>query len=146
MTNHSTPVSRSAFWSGHVIGTLPVLLLAFSAAMKFARPPEVVEGFTRLGWPERLAVPLGVLELACAALYLVPRTAALGAILITGYLGGAIATHVRLGDPFVMPVLLGVLIWLGLFLRDRRVRALIPIRRPVTHPAPDAAPDALTHE
>lgn len=82
-----------------------------------------------LGWSIHLAVPLGILEIAVTLIYLYPRTAVLGAILVTGYLGGAVATHVRIGDAFWMPVLLGVLVWGGLFLRDLRLRALLPINR-----------------
>ena len=123
------PASRKALWAGRVISALPVLMLLMSAAMKFAKPAAVVEGFTKLGWPERLALGLGVLELAVTVLYVIPRTAVLGAILVTGYLGGAVATHVRVGDPFIAPVILGVLAWLGLYLRDPRLRALVPLRR-----------------
>jgi hypothetical protein len=104
-------------------------MLLFSAAMKFVKPASVVEGFAHLGYPERLALGLGILELACTVIYVIPRTAVLGAILLTGYLGGAIATHLRIGEPFFMPIILGVLVWGGLFLRDPRVRALIPLRR-----------------
>jgi hypothetical protein len=100
-----------------------------SAAMKFAKPQPVIDGFTKLGWPEKLATPLGLVELACTVLYLIPQTAVLGAILLTGYLGGAIATHVRVGDPFHTVVVFGVLVWGGLFLRDPRLRVLIPFRR-----------------
>ena len=105
-------------------------MLAMSSAMKFAKPPSVVEGFKHLGLPEDLALGLGLLELACAVVYVIPRTSVLGAILLTGYLGGATVTHLRVGDPFFMPVILGVLIWGGVFLRDPRLRALIPLRRP----------------
>jgi DoxX-like family len=122
-------VSKGALWTGRVLSALPVLLLLFSAAMKFAKPPEVIKGFVELGYPERLSVPLGVVEIACAVLYVIPQTAVLGAILLTGYLGGATATHVRVGQPFFMPIVLGVVIWLGLFLRDPRLRALIPFRK-----------------
>ena len=130
--DHTTPpttVSKRALWAGRVISTLPVLMLLMSAGMKFAKPPLVVEGFTKMGYPERLSLVLGILELACTILYVIPQTAVFGAILLTGYLGGATATHVRIGDPFFMPVLLGVLVWLGLYLRDLRLRALIPLRR-----------------
>lgn len=126
----SRPVSKKALWSGCVISALPVLMLLFSAVMKFVKPPEVVEGFTHLGLPESLALGLGILELACTVFYVIPQTAVLGAILLTGYLGGATATHLRVGDPYFMPVILGVLVWGGLFLRDARLRALIPLRRP----------------
>ncbi|MEX0777996.1 MAG: DoxX family protein [Phycisphaeraceae bacterium] len=122
-------VSKKMLWAGWIVGILPVLLLIMSATMKFVKPPEVAEGFAHLGYPEHLALGLGILELACVIVYLVPQTAVLGAILLTGYLGGATATHVRVGDPFFMPIILGVLLWLGLFMRDRRLRALIPLRR-----------------
>jgi hypothetical protein len=99
-----------------------------SAAMKFAMPADAVEGFEHLGWPRELAIALGIIELTCTVLYLIPQTAVLGAILLTGYLGGAIATHVRIEEGFVPPLILGVLVWLGLYLRDRRLRALVPLR------------------
>ena len=127
----TAPVSKAALWGGRVMSALPVLMLLFSASGKFLKPPEVVEGFARLGYPESLALGLGILELACTAVYLIPRTSVLGAILLTGYLGGATATHVRVGDPFsmfIIPVILGVLVWGGLYLRDPRLRALIPLR------------------
>lgn len=117
------------FWTGSILSALPVLLLVFSAVMKFLKPAAVLEGFTHLGIPERLALPLGILELACTIIYLVPGSSVLGAILLTGYLGGATLAQLRAGEPFVMPVLIGVLLWGGLFLREPRLRALIPIRR-----------------
>ena len=96
--------------------------------MKLAKPPAVVEGFAHLGWPDNLALALGIVEIGSAIVYLIPQTAVLGAILLTGYLGGAIATHVRLGEGFIGPVIFGVLIWLGLYLRDVRLQALLPLR------------------
>jgi hypothetical protein len=87
-------------WAGRVISALPVLALTMSAVMKFMKPPEVIEGFVKLGWSENLAFGLGILELACVVIYAIPQTAVLGAILTTGYLGGAIATHVRINDNF----------------------------------------------
>lgn len=124
-----TPPSKKMLWTGRVMSALPVLMLLFSAAMKFVKPSEVVQGFTHLGYPESLALGLGIVELACTIIYVTPRTSVLGAILLTGYLGGAIATHVRIGEPYFMPIILGVLVWGGLFLRDERLRALIPLRR-----------------
>ena len=124
----TTPISKRLLWTGRILSTLPVLMLLFSAAMKFLKPAGVVEGFTRLGYAENLALGLGILELVCTVLYLIPRTTVLGAILLTGYLGGATATHLRIGDPYFAPVVLGVLLWGGLFLRDARLRALIPLR------------------
>ena len=124
----AAPVSKKRLWAGRVLSALPVLALLVSAVMKFVKPAAVVEGFTHLGWPERYALGLGIVELGCSVVYLIPRTAVLGAILMTGFLGGAIATHVRIGEPFYFQVTLGVLVWGGLFLRDDRLRALIPFR------------------
>jgi uncharacterized membrane protein YphA (DoxX/SURF4 family) len=122
--------SKGMVWAGRVISALPVLALTMSAVMKFMPPtPQTTEGFAHLGWPLRLALALGILELTCTLLYVIPQTAVLGAILLTGYLGGAIATHLRVGDNFVLQAVLGVLVWVGLFLRDGRLRQLIPLRR-----------------
>lgn len=114
---------------GWVLGGLPALLLLFSGAMKLLGPPEVVAGFEKLGWPSALAVPIGVLEILVTLVYLFPRTSVLGAILVTGYMGGAIATHVRMGDPVFLHVLIGAAFWGGLYLRDARMRSLIPLRK-----------------
>ena len=121
-------VSKPARIVGWILSLLPAPLLVMSAVVKFLQPPAVVEGNKHLVWPGGLALPLGIVELTALALYLIPRTAVLGAILLTGYLGGAMATHVRVGDPFIVPAILGVVFWLGLYLRDRRVRELIPLR------------------
>ena len=124
----AAPVSKKMLWAGRIISAIPVLMLLFSGVMKLVKPAAVVEGFTQLGYAESVAVGLGILEIACTVVYLIPPTAVLGAILLTGYLGGATATHVRVSQPFFIPVALGVLVWLGLFLRDERVRALLPLR------------------
>jgi hypothetical protein len=116
------------FWVGWILSVLPSLLLIASALAKFAKPAQVVEGFTKLGYPEHLVLALGIVELTCTLIYLIPRTCFLGAILLTGYIGGAIATHVRVGDPFYTQIGLGVLVWLGLYLREPRLRALVPLR------------------
>jgi hypothetical protein len=108
-----------------VLSALAVLLLLFSGGMKLARPPQVTEGFVQLGYPENLAVPIGLVEVASAVLYAIPQTAVLGAILLTGYLGGATATHVRMSEPFYAPIVLGVVIWVALCLRNPQVRAAI---------------------
>ncbi len=126
-TPPSAPVSQAALWTGRIMSTLPVLMLVMSGVMKIAQTSDVVKGFA--DWPPGVAVPLGILELTCTAVYLVPRTAVLGAILLTGYLGGATAVSVRLGVSFILPVAFGVLVWGGLYLRDPRLRALIPLRR-----------------
>ena len=117
-------------WTGRVLSALPVLLLLLSASMKLSHPPAAVEMFVgKLGYPASMLTSLAVLELLCTIVYVVPRTAVLGAVLLTGYLGGAVATHVRVGDAFVVPLLLGVLVWAGLYLRDARIRALLPLRK-----------------
>ncbi len=124
----TAPVSKKLLWAGRIMSALPVLMLLFSGVMKLVKPAPVVEGFAHLGYPEGLALGLGIIELACAVVYVIPRTSVLGAILLTGYLGGATATHVRIGEPFFMPLILGMLVWGGLFLRDERLRALLPLR------------------
>ena len=125
----AAPVSKKMIWAGRIISALPVLLLLFSGVMKLAKPEAVVKGMEALGYPERLALGLGILEIACTILYVIPRTAVLGAILLTGYLGGATATHVRVEDPnFLFAATFGVLVWAGLYLRDARVRALVAPR------------------
>lgn len=128
----TAPVSKGRLWAGRVMSALPVLALATSAAMKFLLPPEVAEGFDHLGLSLDIAFGLGIVEVACTVLYLIPPTAILGAILLTGYLGGATFAHLRVGDPYFMPVILGVLVWGGVYLRDPRLHALIPLRSKAT--------------
>jgi hypothetical protein len=123
----STP--RWMRWTGMTLSVLPSLMLLASGAMKVARAPQIVEGLGKLGYPEHLVRPIGLLEIACTLLYLVPQTAVLGALLLTGYLSGAVATHVRVSDSPLMVVSLAVVLWAGLFLRDERLRALLPLRR-----------------
>lgn len=124
------PVSKKTLWAGRVISALPVLLLLFSGVMKLMKPPSVLQGFAHYGYSESLIPVLGILEIACTLVYLIPRASVLGAILMTGYLGGATASNVRVGDPaFFITVILGVLVWGGLYLRDNRLRALIPLRK-----------------
>ena len=129
LDTRSAPTSKRILWAGRMISALPILLLRFSAVMKLVKPPEVVEGFTRLGYGESLALGIGILELVCTVVYVIPHTSILGAILWTGYLGGATATHVRIGEPFFAPIILGILVWGGLFLSDEQLRELIPLRR-----------------
>jgi len=124
----TAPVSKKMLWAGWIISVLPVLMLLMSGVMKLVKPDFVVDSFRDLGWPESLALCLGILEISCTVVYLIPRTSVLGAILLTGYLGGATATHIRIGEPFYTPVIPGVLIWGGLYLRDARLRALLPLR------------------
>jgi hypothetical protein len=116
-------------WTGRVISLLPILALTMSAIMKFRGGPDLEKGLKELGWPLNLAVTLGIIEISCTILYAIPYTAVLGAILLTGYLGGATATHVRAEDPnWFGPVIVGILLWLGLLLRDRRLWPLLPFR------------------
>ena len=130
MQSATAPVSTKVLWVGRVMSALPVLLILLGAVMKLMRLPAVIEGFAHSGVPERLIVPVGVIESTCVVVYLIPRTAVLGAILMTGLLGGATITTLRVGDPtFPMPVVLGMLAWGGLYLRDMRLRALLPLRK-----------------
>jgi len=131
MESTQFPVSTKALWGGRIATGLPALFLVFDSVLKLVKPAPVVEGTVRLGYPESVIIPLGIVLLSCTVLYLIPRTSVLGAILLTGYLGGAVATHVRIGQgPFepIFPIALGVLLWGGLYLRDVRLRALIPLR------------------
>lgn len=118
-------------WVGRGLSGLAVLFLAFDATMKLMKVQPAVEGTMLLGYPESVIVPLGVVQVACLVAYLVPKTSVLGAILWTGYLGGAVATHVRVGNPLfthvLFPVYIGALLWLALWLRDRRLRAVLPL-------------------
>jgi uncharacterized MnhB-related membrane protein len=125
-------VSKKRLWAGRILSALPVPLMLFSAVMKFIAPPEVLREFVRLGYPQGVHFGIGILELACTLLYAIPQTSVLGAILLTGYLGGATATHVRVGDPLssaITPAIMGVVLWLGLYLREDRLRPLVPLRK-----------------
>ncbi len=124
----AAPVSKKMLWAGGIISALPVLLMVFAGAFGVLKPSIVASGFVRYGYPEKLLLPICIVEIACAIVYVIPRTSVLGAILLTGYLGGATVTHVRVGEPFYLPVIVGVLVWGGLYLRDGRLRALIPLR------------------
>jgi hypothetical protein len=115
-------------WVGRAISALPAALFLFSASLKITSSPMIVDPLGKAGFSPGLVTAIGVLELACLAIYLVPPTAVLGALLLTGYLGGAVVTHLRVGQPFAMPVVIGVLVWAGLYLRDARVRAILPLR------------------
>ena len=126
----SYPLSKTALWIGRVMSALPVLLILFGSIVKLMKTAPVVQGFARAGVPESLIIPVGVIELVCVVVYLIPPTAVLGAILMTGLLGGAILTNLRIGDPtYVIPVIVGMLAWGGLYLRDVRLRELIPLRK-----------------
>ncbi len=124
------PPSKAMVWGGRVASALPVIALTGSGAAKLSHAAKMVPQFVeKFGYSEGLLTPIGVVEILCTVLYVVPRTRVLGAILLTGYLGGAVATHVRVGDVFVPPLVLGMIVWLGLFLRDARLRELLPLTK-----------------
>jgi hypothetical protein len=125
-------VSKKLLWAGRIMSVLPALFLFLDGIMKLVKPVVVVEATVQLGYPESVILGLGIVLLTCTVLYLIPRTAVLGAILLTGYLGGAVATHVRVGNPLfsiIFPVIIGAMLWGGLYLRDEQLRSLIPWRR-----------------
>jgi hypothetical protein len=123
--------SVATVWTSRVLSGLAVLFLTFDAVIKLFRATPAVEGTVLLGYQPNVLVPLGIIEAVCLILYLVPRTSVLGAVLWTGYLGGAIATHVRLANPLfshiLFPTYVAALLWGGLWLRDARLRALLPL-------------------
>ena len=129
---HATAVSKGSLWSGRILGALSILFLLMDGVMKLIKPAPVVEATVRLGYPESVIQSLGIVLLVCTILYAIPRTSILGAILLTGYLGGAVAANVRVGNPLfshtLFPVYVALLVWGGLYLRDRRLRGLIPVR------------------
>ena len=125
--------NQPMLWTGRVLTGLAIAFLLFDGAIKFTHHPAVAEATAQLGWPIEVMPAIGIVLLTCLALYVFPPTAVLGAILLTGYLGGAVATHVRVGNPLfshvLFPIYVGTFIWGGLHLRDPRVRALIPLRQ-----------------
>lgn len=130
----STPdsSSRRSLWAGRVLSGLVTAFLLFDAGIKVSRHPMAIQGTTQLGYPAGVILGLGLVQLACLALYLAPRTAVLGAVLWTGYLGGAIATHVRVESPLfshvLFPTYVAAMLWGGLYLRDARVRGMLAPR------------------
>jgi hypothetical protein len=129
-------VSKTSLWAGRIISALVVLFMVFDTVIKVLRLTPAVEGTLSLGYPVSVVFPLGIVVLVCVLFYVIPQSSVLGAILLTAYLGGAVATHVRVGNPLfshvLFPTYVGVLAWLGLFLRDERLRDLIPLRRSAT--------------
>jgi hypothetical protein len=125
------PAAKTTVWAGRVLSALAIVFLIFDTVIKVLNMAPAVEATTQLGYPASLVVVIGVIELACLLIYVIPRTTVLGAILLTGYLGGAVATNLRADAPvfnIVFPAIVGLLIWGGLFLRDARLRALLPLR------------------
>jgi hypothetical protein len=124
--------SKKGVWAGRIISGFIASFLTFDAVIKFFKPAPVVETSAHLGLPLTIINALGIVLLSCVVLYVIPRTSVLGAILLTGYLGGAVATHLRVGDPLfshvLFPVYIGILLWLGHYLREGRLRSLLPVR------------------
>jgi len=138
-TSRTAPASKTRIWAGCILSALAILFLSFDTVIKFAGIAPVRDSFAQLGYPQGHALGIGILELVCLAVYVIPRTSVLGAVLLTGYLGGAVATHVRVGSPLVthvlFPIYVGVLVWGGLFLREDRLGALVPLRSERAKPA-----------
>ena len=134
-------ISKTSLWAGRIISALVVLFLIFDGVTKVMKVPAVMEATARIGFPANLIPAIGILLLACTAVYVIPRTSILGAILLTGYLGGAVVTNLRAGSSLfgetLFPVYFGVFVWAGLYVRDERLHALIPLRAPI---APSKTP------
>jgi len=125
-------MSKGVLWTSRLLRAVPVLLVLLGSVMKLMKSASVIQGFAHAGLSERLVMPVGLIELTCVIVYLVPATSVLGAILLSALLGGATVTTLRIGDPtYPIPILLGMMAWGGLYLRDRRLRALIPLRAPM---------------
>ena len=127
---------KKTLWFGRILSALSILFLLFDAAGHLVKPAPVVDAFNRLNFPLSLSVPLGIIGFVCVIVYAIPRTSVLGAILLTGYLGGAVATHFRVRDPLfdtIFPIIFGALVWGGVYFRDARLRALIPFAASVSN-------------
>jgi hypothetical protein len=130
--NESAPTGKGMYWTGVVMSAIPSLMLLMASMMSLSRSPQALQGMAQFGYPENVITGIGAACLVSTILYMIPRTAVLGAILLTGYLGGAVATHVRVEAEkftFLIPVVVGALIWGGLFFRDARIRNLLPWRK-----------------
>lgn len=127
--NMETKPSKKLVWTGWGISVIVSLLFTMSAVMKLTGGQQVLEGLAALGMSETLLLPLAILELTCMVIYLIPQTSVLGAVLLTGYMGGAICTHLRVSEPIVIPVIIGMLVWLGIYLREKRLWAVLPLRK-----------------
>jgi len=130
---HAAPISKRRLWTGRALSCVAVLFMLFDTVIHAMKPPAVVQGLSELGFPLSAAIPLSTIEFTCIVLYVIPRTSPLGAILLRGYLGGAVAVQVRIGAPLFTNVLapeyIVLLLWGGLYMRDERVHAIIPVRR-----------------
>ncbi len=127
----AAPVSKGMLWTGYIISGLVVLFMIFDGATKVMKVPQVIQASAKLGYDAAAVVGIGATLLICTALYVIPRTSIFGAILLTGYLGGAVDANVHSGTALFnisFPIIFGVLVWLGIYLRDQRLRALVPLR------------------
>lgn len=139
-TDQVVPVSKKRRWTGWILSTLAVLFMLFDSYSHLTMPTPVADAFVRLGYPVSLGIGIGILGLVCTALYAIPRTSIVGAILLTGFLGGATAANLRVADPLfetLFPVLFGALIWAGIFLRDDLLRGLVSFRAKPDRAVPD---------
>lgn len=130
-TTHAS-ISNKQLWAGRILSGLPAAFMVLDGGMKLFKPAPVVKATLQLGYAESVIVGLGIVLLASTLLYLIPRTALLGAVLLTGYLGGAVASNVRAGQPLfniIFPIVFGALLWGGLWFRDQRLRELLPLRQ-----------------
>ena len=124
-------MTRTTMWTGRVLSALAVIFLAFDGSIKLMKLPVVIDATAQLGFPRDSILVMGLLLVACTLIYVIPRTSVVGAVLLTGYLGGAVAAQMRVGHPafeVVFPIIVGSIVWIGLFMRDQRVRALIAPR------------------
>ena len=129
MISNGTSVSKGARITGWILSILPCLMFIGGGVMALIQGDKMAADVEKMGWTVQHMQKLAIVEIVCAILYLIPQTSVLGAILLTAYLGGAVATHVRINDPlWFVPVIFGIVIWLGLFLREPRVRALVPLK------------------
>lgn len=124
----TTRPSGKMVWAGRILSGLIVVALLALNAMGLLNKAESLKHFVAYGYPESAFVPISIVFFVCILVYAIPRTAMFGAILLTGYFGGAVATHVRAGEPYFFPIVVAVLVWLGIFLRDQKLRALVPFR------------------
>lgn len=135
-TTQSNHGSKTILWLGRILSALAALFLLLDGVGKVMKPAAVVEATVQLGYPESVISSLGALVLICTVLYVLPQTSTLGAVLLTGFLGGAVASNLRVGSPLLshvlFPVYIGLLVWGGLYLRDERLRSLFPLQRRIT--------------
>jgi hypothetical protein len=125
----AAPVSKGMRWTGIILSALPIVILFLAVAFPFINPAAAAQGNAHMGYPANTGVLISVLAAGCAILYAIPRTSVLGAVLITGYLGGATASHIRIGEAPIAPLVVAAFVWLGIYLREPRLRALLPVRK-----------------